>query len=87
MRTLRNDNSANFMIVIFFIAFLFIISFLWLVLNAPMEPIINDVHNSNYIEQPTKDFITMWWMKGALIVMFIFACLGFLVWFIKEREG
>ena len=87
MRNLRTDNKGNFMIVLYFIAFLMIISFLYLVLNEPMEPIINDVHDSTYIEGSTKSFIIMWWTKAALIVMFLGACLGFLIWFIKEREG
>ena len=85
MSSFKNDTGGDFMIVMVFIALLMIISFFWLVLNAPMEPVLNDVHDSPYIESQTKDFIIMWWVRGALIVTFIGACLAFLVWFIRER--
>jgi TRAP-type C4-dicarboxylate transport system permease small subunit len=82
--SLASSRSGNVAIVMFFIAFLVIISFMWLILNGPMEIVLTNLHYTA-ASTDTKDFLLSYWQYGMLIVMFVLACIAFLVWFVEER--
>ena len=82
----RSNDSGSVALVMFFIAFLIIVSFMWLILNGPMEIVLNDLH-STAASTDTKDFLISYWVYGMLIVMFILACLAFLIFMVEENRA